>query len=120
MFWEAILARRQSRTADCGLAALSFEHGSWPTDYRARNAVGGAGHGRRRNAVRVLPGGPVALGIHAGPYEGLSETHAAIERWIEANGYRPDGAPWEQYVTDPAEHPNPADWRTEVYWPLAK
>lgn len=68
----------------------------------------------------VLPGGPVALGIHAGPYEGLSETHAAIERWIEANGYRPDGAPWEQYVTDPAEHPNPADWRTEVYWPLAK
>jgi AraC family transcriptional regulator len=68
----------------------------------------------------LLPGGGVALGIHAGPYEGLEETHAAIERWIEANGYRPDGAPWEQYVTDPGEHPNPADWRTEVYWPLAK
>ncbi|HMH29345.1 MAG TPA: AraC family transcriptional regulator [Steroidobacteraceae bacterium] len=68
----------------------------------------------------MLPGGDVAFGIHAGPYEGLGETHAAIERWIEANGFRPDGAPWEQYVTDPGEHPNPADWRTEVYWPLAK
>jgi AraC family transcriptional regulator len=68
----------------------------------------------------VLPGGAAALGIHAGPYEGLGETYAAIERWAEANEHRVDGAPWEQYVTDPGEHPNPADWRTEVYWPLAK
>jgi AraC family transcriptional regulator len=68
----------------------------------------------------VLPGGAAALGIHTGPYEGLGETYAAIERWAEANQHRVDGAPWEQYVTDPGEHPNPADWRTEVYWPLAK
>jgi AraC family transcriptional regulator len=68
----------------------------------------------------VLPAGEVALGIHAGPYEELGETHIAIERWIDANGYSVDGTPWEQYVTDPGEHPNPADWRTEVYWPLAK
>jgi AraC family transcriptional regulator len=64
--------------------------------------------------------GAAALGIHTGPYEGLGETYAAIERWAEANQHRVDGAPWEQYVTDPGEHPNPADWRTEVYWPLAK
>lgn len=68
----------------------------------------------------VLPGGPVASGVHAGPYEGLGETNAAIERWIESNGFNVDGAPWEQYVTDPAAYPNPADWRTDVYWPLAK
>lgn len=68
----------------------------------------------------VLPGGPVALGIHAGPYELLPDTNAAIERWIDANGLRANGAPWEWYVTDPAEHPNPDDWRTEVYWPLAE
>ena len=67
-----------------------------------------------------LPGGPVALGIHGGPYDQLAETNAAIERWIEANGFRVGGAPWEWYVTDPAEHPDPADWRTEVYWPLAE
>ena len=66
----------------------------------------------------VLPGGAVALGIHAGPYEELGETNAVMERWIETNGFIVGGAPWEQYVTDPGEHPNPADWRTEVYWPL--
>jgi AraC family transcriptional regulator len=66
----------------------------------------------------TLPGGPVVLGMHAGPYDQLSETNAAIEKWIEANGLRASGAPWESYVTDPSDHPNPEDWRTEVYWPL--
>jgi AraC family transcriptional regulator len=68
----------------------------------------------------VLPAGPVAMGLHAGPYDQLAETNAAIERWIEAQGFRVGGAPWESYVTDPADHPDPADWRTEVYWPLAE
>jgi AraC family transcriptional regulator len=66
----------------------------------------------------ILPAGSAAVGIHAGPYEQLAETYAAIERWMEANGQRPGGPPWEWYVTDPAEHPDPADWRTEVYWPI--
>jgi len=67
-----------------------------------------------------LPAGPVALAIHTGPYEQLADTHAAIERWIEAQGLRADGAPWEAYITDPAQHPDPRDWRTEVCWPLAR
>ena len=68
----------------------------------------------------TLPAGPAAMAVHAGPYDGLSETHAAIEKWMQANGYRPSSPPWEWYVNDPAEHPNPADWRTEVYYPLEK
>lgn len=68
----------------------------------------------------VLPAGPVAVAVHAGPYDQLSETYAALERWIETNGLRTAGAPWESYVTDPGEHPDPADWRTEVFWPVAK
>lgn len=66
----------------------------------------------------ALPGGPTAVAMHAGPYDQLSETYAALERWIEANGLRTAGAPWESYITDPAEHPDPGDWRTEVYWPV--
>ncbi len=67
-----------------------------------------------------LPGGPTAFATHVGEYAQLSETHAAIERWIDAHGYEVGGAPWESYVTDPTAHPDPADWRTEVYWPLAR
>lgn len=67
----------------------------------------------------VLPGGPVAVAVHAGPYEQLSDTHAAVERWIEAEGLKVAGAPWESYLTDPGEYPDPQTWRTEVCWPLA-
>lgn len=65
-----------------------------------------------------LPGGPAAVAVHVGPYDRLGETYAAMERWMEANGCRPGGAPWEAYVTDPGEHPDPKDWRTEIYWPI--
>jgi len=41
-------------------------------------------------------------------------------RRVGARGYKVDGAPWEQYVTDRGEHPNPADGRTEVCWPIAE
>ncbi|MGD9902180.1 MAG: helix-turn-helix domain-containing protein [Vicinamibacterales bacterium] len=67
-----------------------------------------------------LPGGAVAVAMHAGPYEQLTDTYAAIERWMAANGVRPGGAPWESYLTDPADHPNQADWRTAVYWPIVE
>lgn len=66
-----------------------------------------------------LPAGPAAVAVHAGPYDKLGETHAAVEAWIEAEGLRAGGAPWEVYLTDPGDHPDPADWRTEVIWPVA-
>jgi len=67
-----------------------------------------------------LPGGPAVVAIHGGPYEQLSETYAAAERWMETNAFRPADAPWEWYITDPAEHPDPSDWRTHVFWPIAE
>ncbi|MEO8700964.1 MAG: helix-turn-helix domain-containing protein [Kofleriaceae bacterium] len=68
--------------------------------------------------VTELPGGPCASAIHEGTYETLRETHAAVERWIEANALEPAGAPWEVYLTDPGDKPDPKDWRTEVLYPL--
>lgn len=65
----------------------------------------------------TLPGGTVAVATHVGVYETLGETHAQVERWLESSGQVASGAPWESYSTDPADHPDPADWRTEVCWP---
>jgi AraC family transcriptional regulator len=97
---------------------VSTGQGLWTIDPAMPLAAPVTGEGEM--IADVLSGGPVALGIHGGPYDQLPDTNAAIERWIEANGYKVAGAPWEQYVTDPGEHPDPKDWRTEVYWPLAK
>ena len=54
-----------------------------------------------------------------GPYDKLQDTYAAIERWMQQQGVRAAGAPWESYITDPAEHPDPANWRTDVFWPIS-
>jgi AraC family transcriptional regulator len=66
----------------------------------------------------TLPGGPAMVAVHGGSYDTLSDTYAEMERWMEKNGLKPGGAPWESYITDPAEHPDPANWRTEISWPL--
>jgi len=66
----------------------------------------------------ALPGGPAVVAVHGGPYDQLGETYAAMERWMDANGVRPGGPAWESYVTDPGDYPDPADWRTEVFWPI--
>ncbi len=81
-------------------------------------AHAGAGSG---GEVRpeTLPGGFVATTVHAGSYEKLTDAHAAVQQWIEAEGLRAAGAPWEIYVTDPADYPDPKDWKTEIFWPLA-
>jgi AraC family transcriptional regulator len=66
----------------------------------------------------TLPGGLVATTTHAGTYDKLMDAHAAIQVWIEAQGFVAAGAPWESYVTDPADYPDPKDWKTEVFWPI--
>ena len=66
----------------------------------------------------TLPGGLVATTTHTGAYDKLNEAHAAVQQWIEAEGLTPAGAPWESYTTDPADYPDPKDWKTEIYWPV--
>ena len=68
----------------------------------------------------TLPAGPVATTAHYGPYEKLAEAHAAVQVWIEEQGLIAAGAPWEIYTTDPTDHPDPKDWRTDIFWPLAR
>ena len=66
----------------------------------------------------TLPGGSAATTMHIGPYDGLHEAYEAIEQWMKTQGLVSKGAPWESYVTDPGEYPDPKDWKTEVFWPV--
>lgn len=66
-----------------------------------------------------LPGGPAASTIHVGPYDTIPAAHEALDRWMADNDALPGGHPWEVYLTDPAEVPEPAEWQTQVIWPLA-
>ena len=65
-----------------------------------------------------LVGGDVVSTIHKGPYDSLNLGHEAIQNWMMENGLEPGGAPWEVYITDPGEVPDPNEWLTEIIHPL--
>jgi len=65
-----------------------------------------------------LPAGEVAATVHEGPFDGLEATYDALAAWIVEQGRVAGAGPWEVYLTDPQRVPDPADWLTEVVWPL--
>jgi AraC family transcriptional regulator len=66
----------------------------------------------------ALPGGRAAVAIHRGAYERLPETYGAVQSWIDQHGHASGGAPWEVYLTDPAEVPDENQWETRVVFPV--
>ncbi|MEX2263077.1 MAG: GyrI-like domain-containing protein [Bryobacteraceae bacterium] len=73
-------------------------------------------------AGRVKPGHlpvtTVARTVYHGGYEGLGAAWGEFNSWIAANGYTPGPDLWECYVAGPESNPDPANWRTELNWPL--
>lgn len=67
----------------------------------------------------TLPEGPAVRAEHVGPYESLAQTYDAIAAWMKDEGLEPADAMWEVYLSDPSQQPDPATWRTEVWWPVA-
>ncbi len=100
-----------TRYHDMNLGMLTIEVGM-----PVAAAVAGAG----TIEAATLPAGQVAVALHGGAYEQLGDSYAALERWLTSQSLKPAGAPWEVYVNDPGEHPDPAAWRTEIYWPCAR
>jgi AraC family transcriptional regulator len=66
----------------------------------------------------TIPAGAAAVAVHRGPYERLPETYQAIEAWVQAQGHTVAGPPWETYLTDPGERPDPETWETEIVQPI--
>lgn len=80
--------------------------------------IAGQAEGEGDIELGSLAGGEVATTIHKGPYDNLNLGHEAIQEWLAENDEKASGAPWETYLTDPGEVPEPADWLTEITWPL--
>ena len=53
--------------------------------------------GNDRVHCSQLPAGRVATTTHLGPYQRLSEAHAALREWCSKHGHRCSGISWELY-----------------------
>jgi len=107
----ALAGQPLTRYLEWGPGIWTIEAGMPVTFHAAAPSDGGV-------IADTLPGGWVATTTHSGSYDKLNEAHAAVQQWMEAGGLTAAGAPWEVYTTDPADFPDPKDWKTEIFWPV--
>jgi AraC family transcriptional regulator len=69
--------------------------------------------------VLTVPAGRAVVAVHRGPYDTLPESYQEIEKWMRDQHLSAAGAPWETYLTDPGERPDPATWETEIVQPVS-
>jgi DNA-binding transcriptional MerR regulator/effector-binding domain-containing protein len=68
--------------------------------------------------IGIVAGGEYAVGIHRGPYENLDCTYGTVGSYVNTH-YVTSAAPIrERYLVGPDVTATPADYRTEVMWPL--
>jgi DNA-binding transcriptional MerR regulator len=66
-----------------------------------------------------LPAVTVAVLTHRGGYDSIGDRYQALGAWV-AHHARPTGAPVREiYAVGPTETDEPADYRTDICWPVA-
>ncbi len=66
----------------------------------------------------VLPASLVASTLHVGPYSEITHAYQAVLAWIDEHGYVADAAAREVYLVGVGQVQNPAEYRTELVWPV--
>lgn len=73
---------------------------------------------RGDDSVSSLPGGLAAVLAYVGPYDEMEAAYGALAEWVSSRGGEANGDPWEVYLSDPAQEPDPRRWRTEIVMPF--
>jgi effector-binding domain-containing protein len=76
----------------------------------------------RSAGVRVdaLPGVDVAVLVHRGSYDGMTETYRELGAWVAANANDAELSVREDYFVGPADTDDEERFRTEILWPIRK
>jgi DNA-binding transcriptional MerR regulator/effector-binding domain-containing protein len=69
-------------------------------------------------AAGELPASALAVALHVGPYDDMTDTYGSIGVWVAEHGRRVLGPLQELYLVGPDTAPDPSTWRTEVGWPV--
>ena len=70
-------------------------------------------------ATATIPGGRHFVAVHVGPFTEFDLTYAALGSYVAEHGSAGPGPIREIYLVSPPDTTDPADFRTEVCWPIA-
>ena len=66
----------------------------------------------------LWPSGTVARTVYQGDYPGLPAAWHELNTWIRKQGHAYAGDIYEHYIVNQGTTKNPAEFRTEMSWPL--
>ncbi len=121
--WLGPVFHRTAAAAGSSIVGPPFARyhmvGEAPTEFEVEAGFPVAVAGTAENGVETseLPGGPALVVTHIGPFDEIASAYEAVTEWLAEHGDETAGAPWEVYLTDPAQEPDPARWRTEIVQP---
>ena len=104
----------------CCVAFLDGEFKERDVTVEAQKTVKGHYADTEHVKFRTLPAVTYAGCTFQGGYEQISDVTAALTAWIEANGYAYDGPMFDIYHVSPHETDDPAQFVTEVCYPVRK
>jgi DNA-binding transcriptional MerR regulator len=67
-----------------------------------------------------VPAARVAVLVHAGAYDTMGDTYRALGAWVARNATHAGERVREWYVVGPGDTADPAAYRTEIAWPVAR
>ncbi len=100
---------------------LAVYYGDWDPNRIIVSAccpVAEGTEGKENMSSQILPAGKYVKISHFGDYEYLNESHDAMEAYVEANNIIRSEWVYEQYVSDPMTDSDPANWQTDIYYPI--
>lgn len=125
-FYDRAYGLVARETAAAGLSITGPAFG-WYRDMPTDSVDLAAGFGVGADAPRVLgsgvevvelPGGPAAVGVHAGTYDTLPDAWSEVRAWFSDQAAQMRGDFLEVYVTDPSEVADPSQNETRLVLPI--
>ncbi len=120
MYFGEIINYMQRKKIDIIAPPFSLYYSWWSEGTYVAVGLPTDGEKKGWNNIQPLVIGPtnVIKAMHVGPYETLMLTYSALEEYAKEFNKTISGPPWEFYLTDPTQDPDPNNWKTEVYFPV--
>ena len=104
----------------CAVSYLDGEYKEENVDMMAWKTVRGSYPDTKHVRFQTLPEVTVASCTFQGSYAQITEVYAAVVAWMRPNRFVPAGAMFNIYHVSPHETSNPAEFVTEVCYPVRK
>ena len=102
------------------MAFLDGEYKEQNVEVEAQKTVKGRYPNTEHVQFRTLPAVTYAGCTFKGGYEQINDVIAALTAWIDGSGYAYDGPMFDIYHVSPHETQDPAEFVTEVCYPVRK